>query len=326
MKRLSLDLVFGVVLALLVTAVPVFAADPIDRVFDRVPAGFDSWQTLGSGATTYSFAHDPLPAGFFCAGSKAFTGVIKFEGVPLRTSPKGILGTADTLIERLDDAVFDEKGVGMTRIRVRALQLVSDKINTFCGEWTAVAQLSSGEQPTSPMRMTRVNQYGGEFDADLWLNVDITFVRTSDGEARTVTRTLHLPTAKHSVYACWTRTSATTSTSTYTSVYVNQPGTSTNVLVFDFDPSGCVVGWQCSSRGVCLPVYSWHRAFDDENHFVYSPCEYGYTQQCDTNAEAAYLNQLKELRRQGYIDADPEVVLERQRHPRGERLLPQMKQ
>src|SRR3712207_6898217 len=36
--------------------------------------------------------------------------------------------------------------------------------------------------------------------------VDITFVRTSDGEVRRVTRTLHMPTAKTTSFACWSRT------------------------------------------------------------------------------------------------------------------------
>lgn len=336
MKRMSH---LALALALLMAAVPAFAAEPLYKPFDRVPAGFDYWQTLGSGATAYSFANDPLPKGFFCNGSKAFAGTIKFEGVPLRTSPSGILGTTDTIIERLDDAVFDAKGVGMTRIQVRELQLVSTtKIGTPCGSWRAVAQLSSDEQPITPMRLTRRNDFGGDYQADLWLKVDIQFIRESDGEARTVTRTLHLPTAKTTAYACWSRyTTATaspsspTSTSSSsltkgTSVYVQQPGTTTRVRVYDFDATGCVVGYQCNNAGTCLPVYSWHEAFDDENHFVYTPCELGYEHQCDDEVfEAAYREQLKGLRDLGILDADPEVVFERQRNPRGERLLPAIK-
>lgn len=345
MKRLS-NLVVGGVLCLLVAAVPTFAVEPLYKPFDRVPAGFDYWQTLGSGATAYSFANDPLPKGFFCDGSKAFAGLLKFEGVPLRTVPHGILGATDTIIERLDDAVFDDKGVGMTRIQIRELQLVSSTpIATPCGTWRAVANLASGEQPITPMRLTRRNEFGGDYQADLWIKVDLTFVRESDGESRVVTRTLHLPTAKTTAYACWTRyTTATPSTSptspasgttvnlnspslsssTTTSVYVQQPGTTTRVRIYDFDSNGCVVGYQCQD-GTCLPVYSWHEAFDDEDHFVSTPCDLGYEQFCDEDDEEAYRAQLKDLRRLGIIDAAPEVVLERQRNPRGQRLLPQIK-
>lgn len=342
MKRLSSYLVVGAALALLVVAVPAFAAEPLFKPFDRVPAGMDYWQTLGSGATEYSFAHDPLPRGFFCDGSKAFTGILKFEGVPLRTNPLGILGTTDTIIERLDDAVFDAKGVAMTRIQVRALQLVSaNKIATPCGKWRAVAQLAADEQPITPMRLTRTNDFGGDYQADLWLKVAISFVRDSDGATRTATRVLHLPTAKTTAYACWTR-SATYATSSpaagaesfsktaehekvtvYT--YVNVSNGTLTARVFDFNPNGCVVGYQCNRQGTCLPVYSWHEAFDDENHFVYSPCKLGYTQFCDADVDAAYYNQLKGLRDLGILDDDPEVVIERLHNPVGEELLPIIK-
>jgi hypothetical protein len=43
------------------------AAEPIQR-------GIDVFTTPADGSTYYSFAQNPIPAGFFCKGSKAFTG------------------------------------------------------------------------------------------------------------------------------------------------------------------------------------------------------------------------------------------------------------
>lgn len=39
--------------------------------------GIDAWVTPGDGSSFASFADDPIPAGFFCAGSEPFTGVIQ---------------------------------------------------------------------------------------------------------------------------------------------------------------------------------------------------------------------------------------------------------
>ena len=44
------------------------AAEPVIR------RGIDVFTTVGRGRTFYDFAQNPIPAGFFCARSKAFTG------------------------------------------------------------------------------------------------------------------------------------------------------------------------------------------------------------------------------------------------------------
>ena len=79
-------------------------ADPV------IQRGIDVFTTAGDGRTFYDFSHNPIPAGFFCKGSKAFTGRVAFKGLPLTTEAPGQLWGADTVIERLDDAVFDDKG------------------------------------------------------------------------------------------------------------------------------------------------------------------------------------------------------------------------
>src|SRR5215813_1469566 len=77
--------------------------------FSRIAPGIDNWQTLGGGATRYNFGEQPIPADFFCVGSEPFRGSVEFEGVPLRTEPADALGTTDTVVERLDTAVFNKR-------------------------------------------------------------------------------------------------------------------------------------------------------------------------------------------------------------------------
>jgi hypothetical protein len=51
--------------------------------------GIDVFTTPADGKTYYDFAQNPIPAGFFCEASKAFTGRVAFKGLPLAT---GVLG------------------------------------------------------------------------------------------------------------------------------------------------------------------------------------------------------------------------------------------
>jgi|CXWL01.1.fsa_nt_gi hypothetical protein len=175
----------GSILALaLLIASPVLAAD-IDR-------GLDLWRTAGNGTTFIDFSANPIPAGFFCTGSGAFTGKVAFEGVPLAADPPTALGGADTIIERLDDAAFNRRGVATTRIQVRALSLASVKpISTECGLYAITIALD-GEQPTTAMRIVRANEEGGFFKAPLALTAKLTFTPLINREREVVelTRTV----------------------------------------------------------------------------------------------------------------------------------------
>src|SRR5262245_58898152 len=53
------------------------AADPI------IQRGIDAFVTRDDGKTFYDFAHNPIPAGFFCDSPKAFTGRVFLKGLPL---------------------------------------------------------------------------------------------------------------------------------------------------------------------------------------------------------------------------------------------------
>src|SRR6266852_1284881 len=105
------------VVLVLVAATAALAAEPVRK-------GVDLWMTVAGRAQT-SFADEPIPAGFFCAGSQPFTGTVTFKGVPLAVTPAKSLTGIDTVVRRLDDAVFDAKGEATTRIQLMALSLAS---------------------------------------------------------------------------------------------------------------------------------------------------------------------------------------------------------
>ncbi|HEX7185984.1 MAG TPA: hypothetical protein VF756_29435 [Thermoanaerobaculia bacterium] len=146
------------------------AADPVIR------RGIDTFTTTDNGKTYYDFAQTPIPAGFFCARSAAFTGRIAFKGLPLETEVPGQLRGADTVIERLDDAVFAANNTAVTRIRFRALSLVSiAPLRTACGAFHVYVSLADRQRVTR-MRIRRTQENGGTFVAPLAVNVRLTFI------------------------------------------------------------------------------------------------------------------------------------------------------
>lgn len=148
---------------------PVFAADRV------IQNGIDVWMTPADGSTFVDFAKTPIPAGFFCSGSAPFTSKVAFRGEPIVTGTPGALGTADTIVQRLDDAAFNKRGVAVTRIQFRALSLKGlAPIETSCGKFMASARLD-GVQPVTRMVITRDDAKGGRFSAPLALNVKVSF-------------------------------------------------------------------------------------------------------------------------------------------------------
>lgn len=178
-------------LALLTVAtlsVPAASAD------DVIYGGIDLWRTPGNGHTGINFAASPLPAGFFCPGSKAFTGRVVLRGVPLVTAKAGALPGTDTIFERLDDARFDEQGLASTRVKVRALNLEGvAPLKTECGSYRVRATLA-GEQPVTRMKLIRESENGGRFLAPLALDIKLLFEPLAKG-ARTleVERSVRFP-------------------------------------------------------------------------------------------------------------------------------------
>jgi hypothetical protein len=156
---------------LFLAALPVAAAEPIQR-------GIDAWTTVPE-ATFADLRNNPLPAGFFCKEFPGFTGRIYLKGVPIMTDG-GLLSRTDTIVERVDNAVFNKNGVAFTRARVRALQLTGvETLKTACGEYKVDVTLD-GEQPFSRMRISRLNNKGGRFMVPLAVNTKIIFTRVDN--------------------------------------------------------------------------------------------------------------------------------------------------
>lgn len=170
--------VFAVfVISLLLGLSPV-AADPM------IERGIDAFNTPANGRTFYDFAHNPIPAGFFCEGSRPFTGRVELKGMPLATGAPGQLRRADTVIERLDNAVFDANGTAVTRIVIRALSMVSiAPIKTSCGSFHVYISLA-GNQRMTKMTIHRTQKGGGVFQAPLKVNARLTFIPVKSANNR----------------------------------------------------------------------------------------------------------------------------------------------
>lgn len=192
--------VLGAVLLALAAGTPALAADEV------IHKGADVWLTVAGFAKT-SFEKEPIPAGFFCADSRPFTGTIVLAGGPLAIEPANSFGRIDTVVNRLDDAVFNAKGEATTRIQVMALSLVSTKpIETSCGKYDVAVGLA-GEQPTTTMRIVRTEALGGTYSAPLALNVKVVFTPVDGDQSgrRELTRRVDLGPGTNSVWTYVTK-------------------------------------------------------------------------------------------------------------------------
>ncbi len=182
--------IVGIAVLLSCFAASAFAADRV------IQNGIDTWRTTEDGSTFIDFAKTPIPAGFFCSGSEPFTGRVALRGEPIVTSVPKALGMADTIVQRLDNAAFNKRGVAVTRIQFRALSLTSiAPIETKCGKFTVTASLDGGVQPITRMVITRENEKGGRFTSPLSLNVRMSFqpVGQVGGEALEFPVAVHFP-------------------------------------------------------------------------------------------------------------------------------------
>jgi len=194
MRKLSVLTLVGFAVLL---AVPAFAADR------TITNGVDLWQTPGNGRTFADFSKQSLPAGFFCPGSAPFTGRVVLKGIPIASSKPGALGVTDTIIQRLDNATFNKRGVATTRIQMRAMQFQNvAPVKTACGDFNLKVTLD-GEQPVTRMRIVRENEKGGQFFAPIWVNVRLSFtpVGRATTEALELRKVLRFPPAPNAQWA-----------------------------------------------------------------------------------------------------------------------------
>lgn len=171
----------------------IYAMEIYVEPFSVLP-GVDLWSTPCGGATVDShFTVMPLPPGFFGPGSDPFAGDVAFKGDPLTTTPPGILGPSDVIVERKTVALLPAVGDSDTvPIEIIALSLTS--INpitvTYYGGsnpelWDVKACLSSTQpQNVGSMIIRRGCDAGGTFSATLPVTPKFTFIRQSDQTVR----------------------------------------------------------------------------------------------------------------------------------------------
>ncbi len=179
-------------------SLPALAAPP---PWPTIQKGVDLFETSQAGGTQVDFSFNPIPAGFFCPGSPAFTGIVNLKGVPLTTSSAGVAGSADTIVERLADGVFNSAGSATIPVVVRALRLVgTNTIQVVCPSASGTSVLTqwrvdsclcgcgsgtaaNGLQPITTLKLKLDQSCGcGVADGTLELNVCLRFTRLDTGQ------------------------------------------------------------------------------------------------------------------------------------------------
>ena len=169
-------------LALSLAALPALADNTIT-------AGIDIWQTKNDGNT---YADLTLPAGFFCTTSAALAAHVALAGNPIATSPSGVLGATDTVIERLGDATFNVNNQATVNAIVRAASFKSTSPVSVTGcSGSSLWDVKSSAAPTQsafPITITRPSSTatGGTFSGSVTISPRLTFTQQGTGVQRTL--------------------------------------------------------------------------------------------------------------------------------------------
>jgi hypothetical protein len=232
-------MVLGVLLA-----VPAMAATK------AITSGVDLFST--SAGTKADFASNPLPAGFFCTGSSAYSGSIPLTGVPLTTVPAGIAGTADTIVERLANGVFSTSGTATIPIILRAMKMRSaSNLAVSCPgvgitNWQVDACLCGTQTQTSfTASIDPACGVCGTFNGVLSVNVCLRFTRLDNGDVLgPIPRTIQM--AISSMPWCYQAGARETVITRSFSVDTDCNGTTDRTLpaTSNFHP-----GWSCANVG-----------------------------------------------------------------------------
>lgn len=170
---------------ILLVAAPALAQTTIQQ-------GIDAWTTTGGTRATVD-----VPADFFCPGSAPVNTLVDLQGVPLATNPPHVLGTVDTIIERLKDAVLVPGACVDVPTVVRAVSLESipgQELNVFCPDtgdntrWKVKACTCDccGSQPVTTLQLcddgtgAACGQTCGFFTGELKLDICLRFENIDD--------------------------------------------------------------------------------------------------------------------------------------------------
>ncbi|HEV2843615.1 MAG TPA: hypothetical protein VG477_02115 [Thermoanaerobaculia bacterium] len=150
--------VFGVLLVSL-AALPAMSQQVI-------PAGNDYWVTPPNGQTYLTLAAGDLEGLCGAVPSDLWDHRVVFQGV--RTAAADY----DTVVRRLENAVFDAAGVARTRVQLAHLAFSGVSVGTPCGDihWSVGL---AGPQRVTQMVIRRTSPRGGIFNAQLAVDVEL---------------------------------------------------------------------------------------------------------------------------------------------------------
>lgn len=127
--------------------------------------GTDYWVTPANGQTLFYFPSGDVEALCGAPLSNSWDHKVVLQGVP-------IAADYDTVVERLDKAVFDSSGLADTRIIVTDMSFASSAPqDTPCG-WLNWRVKLSGTQSITTMKLKLTSSEGGTFAADIAVNVE----------------------------------------------------------------------------------------------------------------------------------------------------------
>jgi hypothetical protein len=131
-----------------------------------IPVGKDFWVTPPNGATNFEFKSGEVESLCGAPADDSWDHTVLLTGVP-------VVGTDyDTVVGRLDKAVFNSSGTATTRIQVSHLAFKSlAPQRTPCGEIDWEVGLF-GRQPVTSMTLRQTSDRGGIFLAKIAVSVE----------------------------------------------------------------------------------------------------------------------------------------------------------
>jgi hypothetical protein len=130
-----------------------------------IPAGKDFWVTPANGQTYFTFPAGDVESLCGAPKSDLWDHRVALSGVPVAGSDY------DTVVGRIDNAVFDATGIAKTRVQVSHLAFRGSSLRTPCGSINWSVGLA-GPQRVTDMVIRRTSDKGGIFNAQLAVDVE----------------------------------------------------------------------------------------------------------------------------------------------------------